>query len=184
MEVDLANFNNQSFKTTIGASSIKQVFWYFTNIFLFRNSLIPFYNLKVMVLRMFGARVGANVIIKPVVSIKYPWKLSIGDNCWIGEKVWIDNLDAIDIGKNVVISQGAMLLSGNHNYKKTSFDLMVNPIKLEDGVWIGARSVVCSGVVCKSHSVLTVNSVAIQDLEPFKIYQGNPAVYVRDRIIE
>ena len=66
---------------------------------------------------MFGAKIGKGVIIRPGVSVKYPWKLQIGDNTWIGENVWIDNLSNIIIGKNVCVSQGAMLLSGNHNYK-------------------------------------------------------------------
>jgi putative colanic acid biosynthesis acetyltransferase WcaF len=84
----------------------------------------------------------------------------------------------------VCISQGALLLTGNHNYKKKTFDLMVGKITLADGAWIGAKSVVCPGVACGSHSVLAVGSVAVKDLKPYFIYQGNPAVPVRERIIE
>jgi putative colanic acid biosynthesis acetyltransferase WcaF len=76
-----------------------------------------------------------------------------------------------------------MLLTGNHNYKKTTFDLITEGIILHDGVWIGARSVVCPGVTCHEHSVLAVGSVAICDLEARGIYQGNPAVKMRDRVI-
>jgi putative colanic acid biosynthesis acetyltransferase WcaF len=76
-----------------------------------------------------------------------------------------------------------MLLTGNHNYKEMTFDLMTGEIKLEDGVWIGARAVVCPGVVCRSHSVLTVQSVAGKDMEANGIYQGNPAHKVKKRII-
>jgi putative colanic acid biosynthesis acetyltransferase WcaF len=76
-----------------------------------------------------------------------------------------------------------MLLSGNHNYKKTSFDLITEPIILEDGVWIGAKTVVTGGVICKSHSVLTVNSVASQDLAEYTIYRGTPAEKVKSRKI-
>ena len=85
------------------------------------------------------------------------------------------------IGDNVCLSQGAMLLCGNHNYKKVEFDLVVREINLEEGVWIGAHSVVCPGVSCKSHSILAVNSVAVQTLEPYTIYQGNPAKELRKR---
>ena len=61
---------------------------------------------------------------------------------------------------NVCISQGATLLCGNHNFKKPGFDLIIDEIIVEDGVWIGAKSIVCPGVTLKSHSILTVGSVA------------------------
>lgn len=76
-----------------------------------------------------------------------------------------------------------MLLCGNHNYKKTTFDLMVGDITLEDGSWVGAQSIVCPGVMVHSHAVLGVKSVANHDLEPYSIYQGNPAQKIRTRII-
>lgn len=107
--------------------------------------------------------------------------MSIGDYTWIGEDVWIDNLNEVKIGSNCCISQGAFLLCGNHNYKKDNFDLVVKPVIIEDGVWIGAKSVVCPGVTAFSHSVLAVGSVATQDLEQGLIYQGNPAIAKRQR---
>jgi putative colanic acid biosynthesis acetyltransferase WcaF len=134
-----------------------------------------------MLLRLFGASVGKGVIIKPRVNIKYPWKLTIGNHVWIGEGVWIDNLGEVSIGDHSCISQGAMLLCGNHNYKKSSFDLMVGDIVLEEGVWVGAHAVVCPGVTCHSHSVLTVKSIATSNLESYTIYQGNPAIKVKAR---
>ena len=123
------------------------------------------------------------VVIKPSVNIKYPWNLKIGDYVWIGENVWIDNLVEVSIGDNVCISQGAMLLCGNHNYKKTSFDLMVGKIMIEAGAWVGAQSVVCPKVTIHSHAVLAVGSVASHDLDEYAVYQGNPAIKVRDRKI-
>ena len=135
-------------------------------------------------LRAFGAKIGCGVNIKPCVNIKYPWNLEIGNYVWIGENVWIDNLAKVRIGDNACVSQGAMLLCGNHNYKTTTFDLMVGEITLEDGAWIGAMSTVCPGVTCKSHSVLSVNSVAAKDLDAYCVYQGTPAVKIRERVIK
>jgi putative colanic acid biosynthesis acetyltransferase WcaF len=89
----------------------------------------------------------------------------------------------VKIGDNVCISQGAMLLCGNHDYKKPTFDLITGPITLEEGVWIGAKSTVCPGVTCRSHAVLSVGSVASKDLDPYGIYRGNPAVKERERKI-
>jgi len=96
----------------------------------------------------------------------------------------IDNLDQVSIADNVCLSQGTMLLRGNHNYKSQSFDLMVSPIVLEEGVWIGVKAIVCPGVHRHSHSVLSVgSSVATADLEPYTIYQGNPAQAVKICVI-
>ncbi len=124
------------------------------------------------------------VNIKPCVNVKYPWLLEIGNYTWIGENVWIDNLAKVKIGSNVCISQGAMLLCGNHNYKMSTFDLMIGNITIEDGSWVGAQTVVCPGVTVHSHAVLGVGSVANHDLDAFGIYQGNPAVKIRERTIK
>ena len=133
---------------------------------------------------MFGAKIGKGVVLKPGINIKYPWNLEIGDFTWIGENVWIDNLVPVYIGANVTLSQGAMLLTGSHDYKAHTFDLLVKQIKLEEGTWIGAQAIVCPGVTCYSHSVLAVGSIATKDLVPYFIYQGNPAEKKRPRIIE
>jgi putative colanic acid biosynthesis acetyltransferase WcaF len=175
------------YKTTIdvGASSGRQIAWYFVNILFFKNPLIVFSSFKRELLRMFGAKVGKGVVIKPSVNIKFPWKLRIGEHSWVGEGVWIDNLDKIDIGRHVVLSQGCLLLSGSHDHRKEAFDFLSAPIVLEDGVWICARAVVLGGTTCRSHSILTANSVSPSngDLEPYTIYKGNPAVVVKTRTI-
>lgn len=179
-KVDLKSYSNDWFNP---GSKIKRLLWYFTNIIFFINPLNPFSKLKVSVLRVFGAKVGKGVMIKTGVNIKYPWLLEIGDYVWIGENVWIDNLTKVEIKDNVCISQGAMLLCGNHDYKKTTFDLIIGGIVLKEGAWVGAKSVVCPGVTLNTHSILSVNSVANKDLESYSNYQGNPAVKIRERKI-
>lgn len=178
---DLSKFNNTWYNP--GGSSLKRLFWYCTNA-VWLNSAFPLSGFKVFLLRMFGAKIGSGVVIKPHVNIKYPWNLEIGNNVWIGEYVWIDNLAKVKINDNVCISQAAMLLCGNHNYKQVTFDLVVGEIILEQGVWIGAKATVCPGVICHSHSVLSVGSVATHNLDTYTIYQGNPAKKVRDRKVD
>jgi len=179
-KTDLSSFNNSWYKP--GGSSLKRMGWFLCNSCFF-ISYFPFNGFKLFLLRLFGAKVGKQVVIKPSVNIKYPWKLVLGDHVWIGEKVWIDNLDEVIIGNNVCISQGALLLSGNHDYKRSSFDLLTGKIIIEDGVWIGAKSIVCGNVTCKSHAVLSVASVAQKNLEAYSVYRGNPAVKIRERVI-
>ncbi len=179
----LKKVNNAAYKTTIqvGAGKLKQVCWYFVNILFFKNTVNISSGLKVFLLKLFGAKIGAGVVIKPAVNIKYPWKLQVGDHSWIGEEVWIDNLSEISIGASVTLSQGALLLTGSHDHTKETFDFISLPIVLEDGAWIGARAVVYGGVTCMTHSILGINSVAEMNLQPYTIYKGNPAVPVLKR---
>ena len=164
-KTDLSKYDHSKYSS--GGNSIKRLLWYFVNILFFLNPLNPVSSVKILLLRLFGAKIGTGVNIKPSVNIKYPWRLKIGNNVWIGEKVWIDNLADVEIDNNVCISQGAMLLTGSHDYSKIAFDVIVGKITLKNGVWIGAKSIVYPNVTCKSHSILGVNSVAIKDLEPY-----------------
>lgn len=160
---------------------LKRGLWFYINALIFKSALFPSSKLKVQLLRLFGARVGKQVVIRPGVNIKHPWLLQIGDHSWIGENVWIDNLVSVRIGSNVCISQGGLLLTGSHNYKDPSFGLITGSINLEDGVWIGAKAIVNHGITAGSHAVLSAGSVANKNLEPWTIYQGNPAVKIRIR---
>jgi len=169
----LKSFKNPNFQR--GAGKTKRALWYLTNALFFKTSLFPFYGLKVFLLRLFGAKLGKGVLIKPNVNIKYPWKLKMGDHIWIGEDVWIDNLDQVIIESNVCISQGAMLLCGNHNYKVSTFDLFTKPIHIMSGAWICSKATVGPGVVCQPDSILTPLSFANADLEQGMIYAGVPA---------
>ena len=179
--IQLNEYDNSWYRP---AGKIKIYLWLIINALFFNHNLAVFNGFKCFLLKLFGAKIGKGVLIKPSVNIKYPWFLTIGDHCWIGENVWIDNLAQVVIGNNVCISQGAMLLTGNHDFTKSTFDLMVKAIVIEDGVWIGAKSVVCPGVYCESHSVLAVQSVATKRLSTYVIYQGNPAQTVKPREIK
>lgn len=179
MKVRLDTFDNGWYKP---GSKFKILFWMLcSRLFIYTTIPWPLF-FKRGVLRLFGASIGKGLVIKPKVQIKYPWLLVVGDYCWIGEYVWIDNLAKVELGSHVCLSQGAMLLTGNHDYKKESFDLLVGEIKLNDGVWLGAQSVVCPNTIAEENSLLTVGSVATKLLEKNTIYQGNPAREIRKRI--
>ena len=179
MKVDLGRFSTGDFDK--GAGRGKIMLWYMVNALIVRASWNPMMGLKIALLRAFGAKIGKGLIIKNEVRIKSPWFLTIGDNCWLGECCWIDNLDRVTIGSNVCISQGAMLLTGNHDYKVATMPYRNAPITIEDGAWIGANSTVCPGVKVGENAILTVGSVATKDLEANGMYQGNPAERKRER---
>ena len=180
-KTDLSAYNNSPYNP--GGTMLKRVLWYYVNAIFFKSRLFPFHRLKNALLRLFGASIGNGVEIKPCVNIKYPWLLTVGNHVWIGEEVWIDNLVMVTIGSNVCLSQGTLLLTGSHDYKKQAFNLITGNIMLEDGVWIGAKAIVNQGIIVGSHAVLTSGSVATKALDPYAVYQGNPAVKVRDRVL-
>jgi putative colanic acid biosynthesis acetyltransferase WcaF len=181
LQTDLSKYSNDWYQT--GGSLLKRMVWYCLSA-CFLSSFFPFSGFKIVLLRLFGAKIGKGVVVKPWVNIKYPWNLIVEDHVWIGERVWIDNLALVKIGSNVCISQEAFIFCGNHNYKKTGFDLMAEPVTLEEGVWIGARAIVCPGVTCCSHAVLAAGSMANRNLEAYAVYQGNPALKVKERKLE
>ncbi|MEQ1745282.1 MAG: WcaF family extracellular polysaccharide biosynthesis acetyltransferase [Saprospiraceae bacterium] len=179
--VDLSRYDNSAFER--GAPRWKEALWLLVSALFFQHGLAVWNGPKIWLLRRFGAQIGRGVLLKPRVTIKFPWKLIIGDHVWIGESVWIDNLAPVALAGHVCLSQGAMLLTGNHNYTKPAFDLIVRPVRIETGAWIGAKAVVCPGVVVQTCAVLAAGSVATHDLEAFGIYQGNPATWKSKRDI-
>lgn len=179
-QVNLKNYNNAWF---IPGSKIKIILWLLTSAIFFRTSLPIPSVIKVAILKLFGASMGVGVVIKPKVNIKYPWKLVVGDYTWIGEEVWIDNLDTVNLGNNCCLSQGCYLLTGNHDFTSPTFDLMISEINIKDGAWVGAKAVVCPGVTLQRASILTVGSIATKKLDEFGIYQGNPATKIKQRVI-
>jgi putative colanic acid biosynthesis acetyltransferase WcaF len=179
--IDLSRFSNNGFDR--GASRFKETLWVLVRCLFFAPSLPMPGTLRVFWLRWFGAKIGKGVVIRSRVNILFPWKLTIGDHVWLGEECWLLNLERITIGNNVCISQRAFLCTGSHNYKSPTFDLIVKPITLEDGCWIGASTWVGPGVIVGTHAVLSAGSVASNNLEPYGIYRGNPAVLLKQRVI-
>jgi putative colanic acid biosynthesis acetyltransferase WcaF len=180
--VDLTKTSNRGYDP--GRSFFARGIWFIVESLVFSNPLVVPYPFKRWLLRTFGAEVGEGVIIKPRVRIKYPWHLSIGNHAWIGEASWIDNFVRVRIGDHACISQGAYLCTGNHDWSHPGMPLMVAPVTVEDGAWVGAFARVGPGVTVGSEAVLTLASVLLADAEQRGVYTGNPATWVRERRIE
>ena len=146
--------------------------------FFGKHSFLKLYSrnfLEKIYFNNFGARIGRGGKIKTNIKISEPWHLSIGDHCWIGENVWIDNLALVEIGNRVCISQGVYLCTGNHNYKEDLFNLILEKIVIEDDCWMAAKSIIAPDLASKRGSVLYLGSVVSGILQEDGIYKGNPA---------
>jgi putative colanic acid biosynthesis acetyltransferase WcaF len=102
--------------------------------------------LRVLVLRGFGARIGTGTLIRHSVKIDWPWKLEIGNDTWIGESTWIINAEPVVIGSNTCISQGVLLCSGSHDRFSPTLEFDNAPIVIGDSVWICTRATILRGV--------------------------------------
>lgn len=176
---DLSKFNNDAFRRD--APAWKEVLWRMLQQGLFNSEWIKAYELKLRILRGFGAKLAPCVVVKPKAKITFPWKLSVGTNSWIGEEAWLLNLDRITVGSNVCISQRAFLCTGSHNWKKETFDLITKPIVIEDGAWICADVFIGPGVTIGKNTVVTAGSVVTKDMPSDMICSGNPCVVVKKR---
>lgn len=176
--MQLDRFNATGFDR--GASRVREAMWMITSALLVA-AWWPGSRWRVMLLRWFGAKIGRDVVIKPYVRVKFPWRLSIGAHSWIGEGVWIDNLAQVSIGEHACVSQETYFCTGSHDWGKIGFDLIVKPIMIGDRVWIGAQSRVGPGCICGEGVVVTLASVVIGSLDPWTIYSGHPALPIRSR---
>ena len=147
----------------------------------FTGSFIPGTYWRKVILRIFGAKIGKGGKIKPYIRVSEPWNLLIGDHCWLGENIWIDNLANVSIGNRVCISQEVYICTGNHDYKKELFDLILKAIIVEDDCWLAAKSVISPGSILKQGSIASLGSVVSGTLNSNGIYKGNPATLIKYR---
>ncbi len=148
-ELDLARFERPEI---LGNRAIvSRVLWYLCSLVFFQSGLplLPS-SIKARILRLFGAQIGTGVVIKPRVTIKYPWFLTLGDHVWIGETAWIDNHTMVTIGSNSCISQGAYIFTGNHDWDDPAFAFFCKPVVIGEGVWVTAFQRVGPGTVIPS----------------------------------
>jgi len=165
-----------------GRPALVELLWIVAQALLV-SSFIPGSSHRRALLRLFGATIGARVVLKPGIRVKFPWRLSIGDNSWIGEQAWIDNLAPVTIGNDCCVSQGVYLCTGSHDWTAPGFDLITRAITLEPGAWVAAKAVVGPGVTIGRGAVLGLASVASGDLQPWTVYAGVPATAIKQRAI-
>lgn len=153
----LARYRNDGYSA--GRGLFVRALWYFVSLALFESGWFPVSGPKARVLRWFGATIGRGLVVRPGVRIKFPWRLEIGDDCWIGQDVWIDNLDQVTLDSDVCISQGAYLCTGSHDHRSPTFELRVGPITVGHGAWLAAKCIVLQNTTVPPGMVVGAGSV-------------------------
>lgn len=154
------------------------VYWLF-----FRFSPIPFHFWRAVLLRLFCATIGKNVLIYPSAKIWAPWNLSMADGSCIGPNVDCYCVDRIELGRNARISQRAFICTAGHDYNLYNLPLITAPIIIECDAWVTAEVYVGPGVTLHTGAVALPRSVVTKDVDPWDVVAGNPAKIVRKRIV-
>lgn len=148
--------------------------WWFVQAVVFPLTPHFLHGVRRQILRLFGARIGFGVLIRPTARFTYPWKVEIGDFSWIGDDVVFYSLDHIKIGSHCVISQECYLCTGSHNIQDPAFGLITAPITIGNGVWVAADCFIGAGVQIGANSVIGVRSSVINQQPAGQVCWGNP----------
>jgi putative colanic acid biosynthesis acetyltransferase WcaF len=165
-----------------GRGAVVVVLWQVVQSTLFALSPQPFFAWRRFLLRLFGAKVGRKVLLRPTVRVTYPWKTEIGDYSWVGDHVELYSLDCISIGSHSVISQRSYLCTGSHDMADLAFSYITAPISVGDQVWIASDVFVAPGVKVGRGAVVGARSTVLKDVPPGVVVIGEPARVVRDRL--
>ena len=155
--------------------------WWLVQSTLFGMSPQFMYGWRRWLLRLFGAEIGEQVLVRPTVRITYPWKVKVGDYSWIGDNVVLYSLGEIEIGKNVVISQKSYICTASHDYGTPSFDIFAKKVVIEDQVWLAADVYVSPGVSIGKGALVGARSSVFSDMPAGMICLGSPAKPVKLR---
>lgn len=158
----LAGFSGAGYDK--GRNPLVQLAWLFVSGTLVSRWWCPA-RLRILVLRAFGAEIGSGTLIRHRVRIHWPWKLEIGSNTWIGEDVWILNLEPVTIGSDVCISQGVLLCTGSHDRRSPTFEFDNGPIVINDRAWVAARATVLRGVTVGADATIGATALVASNVE-------------------
>jgi putative colanic acid biosynthesis acetyltransferase WcaF len=139
--------------------------------------------LRSLILRLFGARTSLRAVICKGAWIEMPWALSIGDYSTIGPRANVYNLGGVSLGARTTLSQDVYLCGGTHDYTDPTYPLLRKKIEIGDDVWVGAGAFVYPGVKIGDGAVIAARAVVVKDVEPWTVVGGNPARFIKKRVM-
>ncbi|MGF1541881.1 MAG: hormogonium polysaccharide biosynthesis acetyltransferase HpsU [Pleurocapsa sp.] len=180
--VDLRKYDQSEFER--GKPNWFIVLWWSVQAIAFPLSLHNFNGFRAWLLRLFGAKIGQDVVIRPTARFTYPWKIAIGDYSWIGDDVVLYSIDRITIGSHCVISQESYLCTGSHDITDSAFRLITAPITIGNGVWIATDCFIAPGVTIGANSVIGARSSVFRNIPMQQIAWGTPCISRQPRIMK
>lgn len=142
--------------------------------------IIPFSNIRLLLLKVIGVKCGNNVIICRGIRLDFPWRLTISNNCYINKNVYFDcRGGSITIGKNTDISEGALIYTLSHDIQSVEFSVKSGDVIIGNQNWICARAIILPGTRLGTGNVLSANSVYSGTSDNFSLLVGNPAQPVK-----
>lgn len=167
------------------SEKIKNYIWVFINntIFRFTPPISLFKIWRNLLLKAFGAKIEWNCNVHPKAKIEYPWRLTMGSLSSIGERCWVYALDNITIGEKTCIGKEVNLITGSHDIADSTFKLITKPINIGNCVWVTTRATILPGVQINDFAVVANNSVVTKDVQQNEIVGGNPAKFIKKRMI-
>jgi len=137
---------------------------------------------RILLLRLFGAKISSTVNINRHCNIDHPWNLSMGHLSSLGEYSWIYCLDKVVIGEKCCIGKDVYLITGSHNLSEVDFKLETKAIIIKDCCWVSTGAFVMPGITLAEFSVVGARAMVTRNTESFDIIGGNPAKFIRKRI--
>lgn len=180
--IDLRRYDQSNFDR--GRSGGVILLWWLVQAIVFPLTPHSFHAPRVALLRLFGAKIGRGVIIRPTARFTYPWKVSIGNYSWIGDDVVLYSLDQIEIGEHCVISQKSYLCTGSHDIQDPAFSLKTAPIKLGNGVWVATDCFIAPGVHIGANTVIGARSNVFKNIPAQSVCWGNPCIPRYPRLVQ
>jgi putative colanic acid biosynthesis acetyltransferase WcaF len=163
------------------SNRIRRAIWSLVWLLLARWTPPPLHAWRVLVLRLFGARIGPRCRIYGSTRVWDPANLELGGNVLIGPGAIVYNQGHIAIGSDSVISQRAHLCASSHRIGDRHFQLVLKPIAIGARCWVAAEAFVGPGVTMAEGAVLGARGALFEDAEGYTVYRGNPAVVVANR---
>lgn len=94
--------------------------------------------------------------------------------------LYIQSINGIYIGENVLIAPGVKIISANHSFDKERKSVQQPPIRIGNDVWIGANSIILPGVQIADSVVIGAGSVVTKTFaEPGVVIAGSPAKVIK-----
>lgn len=180
-------YNPIQTNTTSKLQKINNILWLFINKTIFRITpqyFSIFRKFRVLCLKIFGAKIEWDVSIHPTAIIEYPWNITIKNKSSIGAKCWIYAMAPIIINKFSCIGNEVKILTGTHDINSTTFDLITKPVSIGEGCWVSTAATILPGINIGNYCVIGTNSVVTKDTNDYDVYCGNPAKFIKKRILD